>query len=569
MQQVGTSVLSDKKEYGVIELTSYLLLRCLLLISLAIALETSSLPRTDVFQILHVFIWIHIIYGLLNSAFIYQRNKMELGRFELWLDFVAVATVDLYGRHTLLDPWLSFFLLILLGALFHSNRKALLLTSAIVGLHVFMLLWGNAEQNGSSLKEKALIEIGFTAAGGLILAYWGRHRLLNIRRLSLLYRIVDDINIRLGPEHTIKTLACRLGLFFEAQSVVIVSIDKNQQTGTLTHVNISAPYEKSKPRVLRGEALKTFCSISTGMVGLFNDQESGPFFWQKNLSNWFWLDEKDASEAMNHNEVGDAVAQLFDVPSLITAEILNNDGLSQRIFIGAKLGKHYEKTDLLFIRQILLILRPYYNNVRLIFELMEDANRRERTRIYHDLHDRSIQPYIGLRMSLQALLRRLDPHSPAYAGVEDVLQYTNQSLTELRHFAVAFLNHEDINVRGLELLIHDLLKRYERHFGIHSQLRFDLPQEMPEMLLQEIFAIVSEGLSNVMRHSDAQQIELVIERKNEYVQVEILQETNKDKPLQLSDVAPKSIAMRIENLGGRMTIESLPHGLRLNCLIPF
>ena len=569
MQRIGSGELLNKKEYEVIELTLYLLLRGLLLVALGIALETATFASSVQFQVMRLLIWTHILYGIVNSGFIYSRNSLTPSKSQVWLDFTAIALLDQFGRHSLFDPWLCFLFLILLGAFFYSNRQAILLTVAIVALHIFMVF----PQPDTPLAQavplgKALVEIAFTVMCGGILVYWGRNRLVNVRRLSFLYRIVDDINIRLGPEHTLKTLAYRLGHFLDAESVVIVSVNKSQHVGKLLRVNLQQDTQTMHEQELKGEALDGFATIQPGTLGLFNDLDTLSWFRRLTLRPWAWLDEHGQSQKTGQEEAGQTIAQLFDVPSLLTVELFNDDESYQRVFIGAKAGKHYVTSDLIFLRRVFLILRPFYNNVQLIFELMDDANRRERARIYHDLHDRSIQPYIGLRMSLQALLRSLDPSNPACAGVEEVLQYTNQSLKELRHFAVAFLNRQDINVRGLELLIHELLKRYERHFGIHTQLRLALPPEMPEMLLQEILAIVSEGLSNVMRHSDAKQVDLAIVKEAAQLRLEIFQHKAPDGSDPPKVVDPRSIAMRVDNLGGTLTVVAEPQGMRLTCLVP-
>ena len=85
---------------------------------------------------------------------------------------------------------------------------------------------------------------------------------------------------------------------------------------------------------------------------------------------------------------------------------------------------------------------------------------------------------------------------------------------------------------------------------------------LPEQLEATIFFVCSEALANVVKHAHASHVSLSIEEHPRTVRVEIADDG-------VGGAEPRSIADRVEAVGGTLLVESPPGGgTRLRAEIP-
>src|SRR5258705_8980686 len=80
----------------------------------------------------------------------------------------------------------------------------------------------------------------------------------------------------------------------------------------------------------------------------------------------------------------------------------------ERLFDNRKSRSRFSEADIRFLSQVVESVMPAIENIRLVDRLASDAAEHERKRIALDLHDTTIQPFIGLKMGLSAIRQRLD-----------------------------------------------------------------------------------------------------------------------------------------------------------------
>lgn len=136
-------------------------------------------------------------------------------------------------------------------------------------------------------------------------------------------------------------------------------------------------------------------------------------------------------------------------------------------------------------------------------EVLED-----RERIARDLHDRVLQDLFAIGLEIQgtarraeddALAQRLDRH------VEDL----DRTIREIRTVIFGF-GSGPVMRTALHQSVVDVVAQAARALGFAPALRVDGPIDsaVPDLLAQELLAVLREALANVARHAGATQVEV-------------------------------------------------------------
>jgi signal transduction histidine kinase len=132
-------------------------------------------------------------------------------------------------------------------------------------------------------------------------------------------------------------------------------------------------------------------------------------------------------------------------------------------------------------------------------ERILDAMDAQRRRIERDLHDGAQQRLTGLIMTLgMARLRLADGPEPARAAVEDAHRQARETLNELREL-VQGIHPQVLTNRGLSPAVTELAERSPHPVDV----RIRLPRRPPEAVEAAAWFVISEGLTNIARHSRA------------------------------------------------------------------
>lgn len=185
---------------------------------------------------------------------------------------------------------------------------------------------------------------------------------------------------------------------------------------------------------------------------------------------------------------------------------------------------------------------------------------RERRRISRDLHDSTIQPYIGLKLGLEALRLRLAGADPIAREVDELIAIAGQGINELRRY-VGTLKHPSRRATDRSLV--EGVRWQARNFTDLYGLRVDIFAEFDVVvsgrLFEELLHIVREALANVRRHTRATRavIELRLERRVLSLKVENDRGAGARPALPFR---PLSIEERAQELGGRVRVSETSAG---------
>jgi signal transduction histidine kinase len=168
---------------------------------------------------------------------------------------------------------------------------------------------------------------------------------------------------------------------------------------------------------------------------------------------------------------------------LITAYAAGRAALTRRFVV--------DRADASTDRQVLELSRSR--------ERILDAMDAQRRRLERDLHDGAQQRLTGLIMTLgMARLRLAGGPEPAREAVEDAYRQARATLNELREL-VQGIHPQVLTNRGLSPAVTELAERSP----VQTDVRIRLPHRPPEAVEAAAWFVISEGLTNIARHSRA------------------------------------------------------------------
>ena len=175
-----------------------------------------------------------------------------------------------------------------------------------------------------------------------------------------------------------------------------------------------------------------------------------------------------------------------------------------------------------------------------------DAARRKLER---DLHDGAQQRLVGLALDLRLAREKLDDDPRAAAGMlDEASAELSRATEELRELARG-IHPAVLSDRGLEAAVESLAKRAPLPVEIDASLEGRLPGPVEAAA----YFVVSEALTNVIRHSGADRAEVGIRRDNGRLLVEVRDDGSGGANPAGSGLS--GLADRVSALDGRLRVE--------------
>jgi signal transduction histidine kinase len=180
----------------------------------------------------------------------------------------------------------------------------------------------------------------------------------------------------------------------------------------------------------------------------------------------------------------------------------------------------------------------------------------DRERIARDLHDLVIQRLFAAGLSIQSL-RRYTSDPVAHGRIAAVTTELDDTIRELRDTIYSL--RTDDTAEPLTGRILRAVQQSSRTAGVTPKVAFAGPvdESVPEDVAAHLLPVLSEALSNAIRHSEADDIQISVSAEPERVEV-LISDDGKgfSTPARLSGLA--NIQHRAELLGGSCTVDSTP-----------
>lgn len=381
---------------------------------------------------------------------------------------------------------------------------------------------------------QVLLRSAFLLALGYFIAVWGESNLRQKRGLALLRDVSSLSNPRFGIDRTIASLMERSRTYFSADSCILVSQRPGSRRWLLRIARPEGPLTEPL-----GEALAP---------SLMSLPSADTVCYARRLFPWMRRGGADD---------GEQVAELIGARSFISVPVSFRAGQG-RIYM-ASATRTYSEADAIFLAQIVAQVLPVIETVHLLDRLASRAALRERRTIAHDLHDSTVQPYIGLSHSLTALRNRTTADNPLKADIDAVSSMAAQMVGDLRRFAGEFARP----CRGGDHMVHTALRRQvlraKQFYHVDIALDIDGESRIGDRLATTVLQLGSEGISNICKHTESTRGALRIACAGCWLRIEI----ENDSAAPPRPFVPASLAERSAALGGTTRVEHRAPGLTI------
>ncbi len=242
------------------------------------------------------------------------------------------------------------------------------------------------------------------------------------------------------------------------------------------------------------------------------------------------------------------------------------------------LSKHLKKSGLSHAQLESLVLQRTVALQNLSHKLLRVQDE-ERRRVARDLHDSTGQTLTALKMSVASLEQRLKQNQCTSDVLSEIVALADQALQEIR--TTSYLLHPPLlDEAGFNSAAEWFVDGFGKRSGIKVKLDLDLAtkhERMPIRIETALFRVLQESLTNVHRHSGASEVSIRFQYQAETVMLEI-RDCGRGIPMERlprlreayveTGVGLAGMRERLNELNGKLEIESDCHGTTLRALVP-
>jgi signal transduction histidine kinase len=471
--------------------------------------------------------------------------------YVIWVDVLWYSALITLGTKTNSVFFFFFLFAIIAGSSRGGTMLGLTLTAVCTGLFVIVnvLLLAELQLDVPRFARRTV----YMASLGYILAYWGGAEAMLRKRLTFLKELSLLTNPRFGADWTIRQTLRRLLDFYQADYCFLV-LSGPQLNLEFYRVERNGSPGHGKPMKVDENADIPLMNRSDPVTAAYVERTSA---WRNRPSyrayNGSASKELDVEPAQN-------AAEMLNVRSFITAPLHYRNRIRGRILVGSSEPSGFNLEDAAFLQQAADQVLPLIESIRLVDRLASDAAEEERRRLARSVHDRVIQPYLGLQIGLKALQQELSPpdrdgslatQSTGQRLIEQLLLMTRDGIQELRQYVDG--------LRGSpaeETMLAGSIRRFAEQFEAATGIRVEVLDSacgltMSDRLSAEVFQMTAEALSNIHRHTKSRHAEVRLTMVDNNLELSVENDAGNEDAVPFK---PVSIFERVEALGGRMEV---------------
>ena len=382
------------------------------------------------------------------------------------------------------------------------------------------------------------------------------------RRLVLWGEITTLPNPRFGFESTLSTALEKLRAFYEADDCLLIDFAASDSKYCMRRLDLRTGATALQTENLTDECARRFLVVPQTHAFVFRRRKS--FFGVP----YFGYDLIAKKGVENTTSGPDSLLAMLDAASIISVPVLNNNTPSGRLFLTSSRKKGLRVDDLEFLSQVVGQILPLIENLRLVETLASSARESERQRIALDIHDSVVQRYIGMELGLGAIRRKIHAgRTDIGADIEKLSLMAQLEISGLRRYTKQLSGTGKHDVPFLEN-VQRLTEEFAAATGVAVIIKSGQDVPLNDRLASEALQMITEGLSNIRRHTKASQATIEIDSCRKSFNLRIANNGRSGNGTTRKFV-PKSIASRAASLGGAVEVELFPHGKTvLNIGIP-
>jgi len=531
-----------------------------------------------------------VVYTLYSAALFglaARRSTLLPARFTHWIDVACFLALVALSSGTNSVFFFFFFFAILVASFRRGFTSGLRVTLASALLFT-VVGYATAPAGPDFALNRFLLRPVYLLVLGYMMAYWGGREIRLKRRLSLLREMGTLSNPRAGVSHTAGSVLARLQAFYDADDCSLVLRDPRREGARLYRLARGERAERVRGERLPPKLEGLLLSLPADLAVV---HQGRPRLLSFLGAEDYALDLTRQSEcaAERQSEVASLAAKL-GVESFVSVPLNYRGKPAGRLYISARRGV-FDSSDVDLLMRVAEQLMPVVHNIRLLAQLASSAAEQERQRLARDIHDSVIQPYIGLQYKLAAVRNKLAEGHDVAADIERLFEMTADEVSGLRGF-VRGLRSDGVREGDLVSAVRRFAARFADSYDLEVRVESDGEISVGARLAAELIQIVHEGLSNVLKHTDATFSKITFERAGRSLRLRIENDDarngdeprsgdetrNDDGPRNVGELrgdgetrngdetlgigssspapfTPRSITERAEELGGQVRVE--------------
>jgi signal transduction histidine kinase len=526
-------------------------IRCVLAVAALLVLTIAPESRLSFPGMAHLVLALYFAYSILLYTVTHRWHSSLPVSIEPWFDVGWAAALTVLSSDPS-DIFAGFLFFTILVTAFQWGRAPGFRLARVVAILILSLGMGLGYSDANTGIRYTLMGAAAMEMWGYLAASFSKHALRHKRRLALLKEISRLSNPRFSSDHTLRMVAEQLRAFYDADACLLITPDPCRPEYQLRRAE-----RQSTTHTGRGEVLPI---ASPHLLLAWPEQDAVIFSGR----HWFWrrcfpkasaevIDLRRGARRPSVERHSEAVATILDAMAFVTVPLSSPDLHGGRLYITAGRRGVFDQDDVEFLLLVIDHTIPVLQNIKLVDQLASDAADAERQRIALDFHDRVIQPYIGLQMVLEVIRQKLGlADADITHDIDCLLDLTRDELAQLRRLVQGLKNGGE-RVSDLGSAIQRFGRKFMAATGI--QVRVDVRGEphVNDRLAAEIFHIVTEGLSNIRRHTLATTASITLTQENSQLSIEIRNDGAEGETFE--PFTPRSITERALALGGQVRVE--------------
>ncbi|BCZ92414.1 hypothetical protein TthAA37_16030 [Thermus thermophilus] len=197
-----------------------------------------------------------------------------------------------------------------------------------------------------------------------------------------------------------------------------------------------------------------------------------------------------------------------------------------------------------------------------LLKALIQAQEAERARLARDLHDQIGQILTGIDLGLKVVKEGRVEAVPA------LQELVRSAIQDVRHLSRS-LRPPALDTLGLEAALKRMAEEFQERTGVRVNLLCRLKGRLPETHETALYRVVQEALTNVARHAKAKQVSVVLQQEEGEINLVVEDDGQGFPPEVQPGLGILGMRERVELLGGRFQMESLPGlGTTLYARIP-
>ncbi|TWI67390.1 histidine kinase [Pseudoduganella lurida] len=496
--------------------------------------------------------WLIFVAYALHSVILLSvalRAGFWHGGVVYWID-IAWYGLMVFATGGARSPFFSFFFFAILAASFRRGFDyGARLTLGSAAAVIVATLCAHGLVNIQLLLLRATFVLGL----GYMIAYWGGLAVDQRRRLALLRDVSFLSNPRFGVQHTLDSLMEKALRFYGGSTCVLLMQDAGGRwmLNTVHHPETGRAVSRN---TMREDAVLPLLGLGDGAVlyhGLARRfVPARAVRLPAGQTGWCAIDPATCA----------GIADLLDTEFFISTALPLRKG-SGRMFITA--GHRLRRADATFLSHIVHQAFPVIETIDLLDRLASEAAFRERQTIARDLHDSTIQPYIGLRHAVAAIRSQAGDDNAVSPDLDRLTAMCTEVIADMRQFAHSFKNGRQQEPELLFALRRHLGK-VSAFYDVEVTLDAATAPAINDRMAAEVFQIVSEGISNICKHTDARSATVALALDGSQLAIDIANPASRAT----APFLPVSIAERVAAMGGQLAVDAGRYQTLLRIRVP-